>query len=196
VKRCRLSRLPKLSLAAAWVLAACGAKQDRSAIAPSAEPAAGGSSQLRVYSASQPQRNPGAELGKGDAPSLVQAVSDCDVTVCIGSAPEGLIEALRSRAAQARSCYERSLRETPELSGRMLLNLRIAHDGASCPFGIAQNELAESTTLVPCLRELLEVRYPRPTGGCVELNLPLKFVPEYIEVDAGAAGAEPPSGRR
>jgi hypothetical protein len=161
------------------------------------EPAANSSSQVKIYSAAQPQRGPSApELGKGDAPSLVQPVNDCDASVCVGSASAGLIEAVRGRAAEARSCYEKSLSKTPMLAGRMLLNLRIAHDGASCPFGVAQNELSESSTLVPCLRAVLETHYPRPTGGCVELNLPLKFVPEYIDADAGPRAATLAAGER
>lgn len=188
-----------LALAAILALAACAAKKEPAAVAPPPEPAADGSSQVRVYSASRPERNPAPELGKGDAPSLVQAVNDCDATVCIGNPSEALIEAVRTRAAQARTCYEKSLSKTPTLAGRMLLNLRISHDGSSCPFGIAQNELAESPTLVPCLRQVLEAQYPRPAGGCVELNLPLRFVPEYIDSDAGAPGASgtvPPAAKR
>jgi hypothetical protein len=124
----------------------------------------------------------------------VQAVNDCDAKVCAGSPSDALIEAVRSRATQARACYEKSLTKTPTLAGRVLLNLRIAHDGASCPFSVAQNDLSESTALVPCLRELLERRYPRPTGGCVELNLPLRFVPEYVDSDAGPPGAASTEG--
>jgi hypothetical protein len=153
--------------------------------------------QVKIYSASQPQRGPVApELGKGDAPNLVQPINDCDASVCVGSASKGLIDAVRGRAAEARSCYEKSLSKTPTLAGRMLLNLRIALDGSSCPFGVAQNELSESSTLVPCLRAVLETHYPRPTGGCVELNLPLKFVPEYIDTDAGTRAATPAAGER
>ena len=186
-----------LAITTALVVASCAAKKDRTSPAAPNEPAADGSSQVKIYSASQPQRGPSApELGKGDAPSLVQPVNDCDANVCVGSASTGLIEAVRGRAAEARSCYEKSLSKTPTLAGRMLLNLRIAHDGVSCPFGVAQNELSESSTLVPCLRAVLDTHYPRPTGGCVELNLPLKFVPEYIDADAGTRAATPEAGGR
>jgi len=179
-----------VTIAVPLAVASCAAKKDRAATAAPAEPTADDSAQVKIFSAAQPQRGRSVpELGKGDAPSLVQPVNDCDATVCIGSASATLIEAVRNRAAEARSCYEKSLSKTPTLGGRMLLNLRIARDGASCPFGVSQNELSESSTLMPCLRAVLETHYPRPTGGCVELNLPLKFVPEYIEADAGAPGA-------
>lgn len=178
-----------MAITTTLVIASCAAKKDQTPPAAPNEPAPDGSSQVRIFSASQPQRGPGVpELGKGDAPSLVQPVNDCGANVCVGSASAALIEAVRSRAAEARSCYEKSLSKTPTLGGRMLLNLRIAHDGASCPFGVAQNELSEASALVPCLRAVLETQYPRPTGGCVELNLPLKFVPEYIDADAGSPG--------
>lgn len=186
-----------LAITTAFVVVSCAAKKDRTLPVAPYEPAADSSSQVKIYSASQPQRGPVApELGKGDALSLVQVVNDCEANVCVGSASAGLIEAIRGRAAEARSCYEKSLSKTPTLAGRMLLNLRIAHDGASCRFEVALNELSESSTLVPCLRAVLETHYPRPAGGCVELNLPLKFVPEYIEADAGARAATPEAGAR
>jgi len=186
-----------IAITAALVIASCAAKKDQASPAAPREPSPDASSQVKIYLASQPQRGTGVpESGKGDAQSLVQVVNDCDATVCAGNASTALIEAVRNRAAEARSCYEKSLSKTPMLAGRMLLNLRIAHDGASCPFGVAQNELSESSILVPCLRAVLETHYPRPTGGCVELNLPLKFVPEYIDADAGVAGTPPAGGAR
>ena len=183
---------PILALAAVSAFASCAAKKDHAPAAVPPEPAPDGSAQVKIYSASQPQRNPVQELGKGDAPSLVQAVDDCDVRVCVGSPSDALIEAIRTRAAQARACYERSLSKTPTLGGRVLLNLRISHDGSSCPFGIAQNELAESTTLVTCLRELLETRYPPPAGGCVELfehGAKRRAVGGEYKAGGGAGGA-------
>jgi hypothetical protein len=180
-------RIRTLTFVACLAVASCAAKKDHPSAAAPAEPSADPSSRVNRYTAERPDRNQGPELGKGDAPSLVQPVNDCDLSLCTGGASEALIEAVRSRAAQARSCYEKSLSKTPTLGGRMLLNLRVAHDGSSCPFGIAQNELADSPTLVPCLRALLQTQYPKPVNGCVELNLPLRFVPEYV--DAGATGS-------
>ena len=129
-----------LAITTALLVANCAAKKDRTSPVAPHEPAADSSLQVKIYSASQPQRGPVApELGKGDAPNLVQPINDCDASVCVGSASKGLIDAVRGRAAEARSCYEKSLSKTPTLAGRMLLNLRIALDGSSCPFGVAQN---------------------------------------------------------
>jgi len=176
-----------ICVALACIVLSCAGAKDRATTAVP-EPSADPSSRVTVQSAAKPNRGtPAPELGKGDAPSLVQPVSDCDVAVCAGNASDALIDAIRSRASQARSCYEAALKQTPTSAGRLMLNLRIAHDGASCPLRAAQNELSEATTLLPCLRSLLEIQYPKPRGGCVELNLPLKFVPEYVEVDAGGA---------
>ena len=185
----RSIHLPSMGLAMVCVVLSCAGAKDRAPAAAAPEASADPSSRVTIQSAAKPNRAaPGPELGQGDAPSLNQPFNDCDATVCAGTAPETLIDAVRGRATQARACYEAALKQTPTAAGRLIVNLRIAHDGACCPLRVAQNDLSEATTLLPCLRSLfLERQYPKPKGGCVELNLPLKFVPEYIDVDAGAA---------
>jgi hypothetical protein len=139
-----------------------------------------------MFSSSRPNRNAsGQDLGRGVAETLFTRVNDCDAELCAGETTPQLVDGVRARAAEARSCYEETLKATPTLAGRVVLSLRISHDGQACPMRIAQNELAASTTLVPCLRALLERSFPKPKGGCVDIRLPLKFVPEYVEADAG-----------
>jgi hypothetical protein len=181
--------LAPIGVVLVWVVLSCAGARDRATPA-TPEPSADPSSRVTMQSAAKPNRGtPAPEPGKGDAPSLVQPVNDCDIAVCAGNASDALIDAIRSRASQARGCYEAALKQTPTSAGRLMLNLRIAYDGTSCPLRAAQNELPEATTLLPCLRSLLEIQYPKPRNGCVELNLPLKFVPEYIEADAGTTQA-------
>ena len=187
ISLCALHLQP-VNLALACLVLSCAGAKDRPSTLAAPEPSADPASRVTIQSAAKPNRGtPAPEPGKGDAPSLVQAVNDCDIAVCAGNASSALIDAIRSHASQARACYEAALKQTPTVAGRLMLNLRISHDGASCPLRVAQNELSEAATLLPCLRSLLEIQYPKPQGGCVELNLPLKFVPEYIEADAGTA---------
>ena len=151
--------------------------------------AADPSAQVTLHSTSQPNRNgSGQDLGRGVANKLLTEVSDCELTECTGNPTQQLIKSVQGRAAQARSCYEEALKAIPTLAGRLIVNFRVTHGGQLCPIKIVQNELATSRTLVPCLRSLMERSYPRPEGGCVDFNLPLKFVPEYFEADAGTAG--------
>jgi hypothetical protein len=157
------------------------------------EPAADPSAHVTVHSASDPNRNgSNDDLGRAGTNKMLVEVNDCDLNDCTVDPSPQLIVSVRTRAAEARSCYEQALKSTPTLAGRIVVSFRVTHEGAACPIKILQNELATSSTLVPCIRALLERSYPKPKGGCVDFNLPLKFVPEYIEGDAGAEGSVKP----
>ena len=164
---------------------ACAGTKDKANTSPTYEPPSDPSAKVSVQSAATPNRNESSsDPGQGRGWDLMSKVEDCDVAVCPGSAPDALIEAIRSHAAEARACYETALKQTPTLSGRMSLQLRIRHDGTSCQVRVLQNELSDNKTLMPCVRGVLEVNYPKPQSGCVELVLPLRFVPEFV--DAGS----------
>lgn len=176
-----------------WVLAllaatafACAGHKDRALAQNAPEPSADPNQSVTVRSASEPQRGGAAESGKGDALRMLQPTNDCDQTVCSGDASDALVAAIRERAAEARGCYESALKETTTLAGRVVIALRVAHDGRGCPLRFEHSDISDSKALVACLRTLLESSYPKPPKGCVDFELPLKFVPEYIEPDAGA----------
>lgn len=165
---------------------ACAGNRDRALAQNAPEPGADPHQRVTVRSASEPQRSALAESGKGDTLRLLQPTNDCDQTVCSGDASDALVAAIRERAAEARGCYESALKETTTLAGRVVIALRVAHDGRGCPLHFEHSEISDSKALVACLRTLLESNYPKPPKGCVDFELPLKFVPEYIESDAGA----------
>jgi hypothetical protein len=153
------------------------------------DPAADPSASVTVQSASKPNRNTNSgNPGQDVAKELLAPMSDCELAMCTGNAAAPLVESIRTRAADARSCYEDALKAAPTLKGRVLVEIRVTRQGKACPIKLVQNDLASSTTLVPCLRALMEQTYPRPVAGCVDLSLPLKFVPEFIEADAGPGG--------
>lgn len=139
-----------------------------------------------VQSASKPNRNTNSgNPGQDVAKELLAPMSDCELAMCTGNAAAPLVESIRTRAANARSCYEDALKAAPTLKGRVLVEIRVTREGKACPIKLVQNDLASSTTLAPCLRALMEQTYPRPDDGCVDLSLPLRFVPEFVEADAG-----------
>jgi hypothetical protein len=125
------------------------------------------------------------DLGHSIAATSGSQVNDCAAPDCTGNTTPALIQAISTRAGEARACYEQALKQEPTLGGRVTISWRVTRDGQSCPIQVLQNELADASTLVPCLRQVLEQKYPEPQAGCVELQLPLRFVPEYIESDAG-----------
>jgi hypothetical protein len=164
----------------------CAGAEKQKPHATTPDPAADPSSHVTMHSASDPNRNGSNEdLGRAGTNKLLVEVNDCDLTDCTVEPSPQLVDSVRTRAAEARSCYEEALKSTATLAGRIVVSFRVTHEGAACPIKFLQNELASSNTLEPCIRTLLERSYPKPKGGCVDFNLPLKFVPEYIEPDAG-----------
>jgi hypothetical protein len=163
-------------------------KQKPRATAP--DPAADPSARVTVHSASDPNRNGSKDdLGRAGTNKLLVPVNDCDLTDCTVEPSPQLIDSVRARAAEARSCYEEALKATPTLAGRIVVSFRVTHEGRACPIKFTQNELGAASALEPCIRGVLECSYPKPKGGCVDFNLPLKFVPEYFEADAGTASS-------
>ncbi len=166
---------------------------ERTNKASTPEPAADPSSHVTVHSASDPNRNGSTDdLGRAGTNKLLVPVNDCDLTDCTVDPSPQLIDSVRTRAAEARACYEEALKAMPTLAGRIVASFRVTHEGQACPIRFIQNDLGASGTLEQCIRALLERSYPKPKGGCVDFNLPLKFVPEYIEADAGTTGGTKP----
>lgn len=98
--------------------------------------------------------------------------------VCKGSAPGALQSALRSRAGAARRCYERALRQNEMLEGRMTVGVRIGSDGRVCSAHVVSNTLGDPT-VASCVAGLMRSgSLPAPSGGCVDVQVPMSFVPQ------------------
>lgn len=174
---------------------ACGGAGKGAQTQPAAgEPSADPSTKVTLQSASHPNRSSSLpNLGHDGAEKFLKPIDDCELPQCIGSETQELLATIRAQATEAHGCYETAFKETPNIAGRLVLMMRVTHEGRSCPMQVIQNELAQSKTLVPCVRKLLERAYPRPREGCVDLQLPLRFVPEFIDADAGTTA--PASGK-
>ena len=168
------------------VIVGCGApaKPVQTHAAPeSADP----STKVTLKSAADPNRNSSSlDLGHDGAEPLNKPINDCELPQCTGDATAALVDAIRARAAKARTCYEQALRATPKVAGRLVVEMRVTHEGKGCPMHVITNELADSATLLPCVQAVMEQNsYPKASQGCVDLQLPLRFVPQFIEADAG-----------
>jgi hypothetical protein len=96
-----------------------------------------------------------------------------------------LFEALVRRQAATKPCYNQRLLDDPQLSGRVTVGLRIGPDGRVCSADITRNELGDSGVAECVVDVLQESGYPPPDGGCVEVNVPLRFLPRSLLSDAG-----------
>lgn len=94
---------------------------------------------------------------------------------CKGNATPALQSALASRGAMARSCYNTALRNNPNLKGRMTMSVRISPNGSVCSASVADNSLGDQAVASCAAAKFRAGTFPPPTGGCVNVNVPLNF---------------------
>jgi len=96
---------------------------------------------------------------------------------CTGTATAALQSALRAKGGQARGCYERALRLNNTLTGRVMVAATIGPQGQVCSANITQNTLGDPT-VASCISQMFRSgKFPPPKGGCVNVQVPLNFVP-------------------
>jgi hypothetical protein len=140
-----------------------------------------GKGEVKIGSTSDPNRSLAAE----PAP-------DCQRLDCEGSLPQAGVDALRSRALLTRRCYEMALRKNPKLLGRVTVALRLDRMGQPCRASIVQTELGKNPELYACLLEVMNQPMEPLPSGCVDVHVPLSFVPskEETQTDAGVGAEE------
>jgi hypothetical protein len=119
-----------------------------------------------------------SDLGPVDAGAT--APSDA----CAGKAPPDLVSVVSRRAADAKRCYERALKDDPRLTGRLVVAIRIREDGSVAGVELTEDEIGNAT-----LRDCVQETFSRaiavhPEGGCIQVVVPLRFVPKQT-ADAG-----------
>lgn len=97
---------------------------------------------------------------------------------CQGEATSALRAQLGAKAGQVRGCYERALRNNPQLQGRLRVSVRVAPNGQVCSARVAQNELGDAGVATCVLQIFRASSFAPPQGGCVDAEVPLKFEPK------------------
>lgn len=97
---------------------------------------------------------------------------------CSGSATGALQSAVGSRTGAARGCYERALRQSSTLEGRLVARVRVDQGGNVCAASIGDDSL-HSGEVSSCVLNLFRgQKFPPPSGGCVDINVPFNFHPK------------------
>lgn len=109
---------------------------------------------------------------------VVQASNNqCDAKKCGGVSSSELENALQFRVKQAHRCYDNALAQDPTLRGKVTVSVRIGANGQVCNAGIASNEMS-SQQVAQCVSGYFRgANFPSPKGGCVDVNIPINFVP-------------------
>lgn len=109
-------------------------------------------------------------------PAESRGPSGCN-GACTGSADSGLRDALRVRGASAKGCYNKALRSNPTLQGKMTVAIRVSPTGTACSASVASDSLGDASVSSCILQQFRAGSYPKPKGGCVDVQVPLNFVP-------------------
>lgn len=97
-----------------------------------------------------------------------------------GTLPKAVIdEKLKAAAPAVQACYERALKEKPELRGNLVVNFVVGPDGKVAHAEAAEGDdaLSDAATVGCILAEIRKLVFPEPKGGRVFINYPLKLEP-------------------
>jgi TonB family protein len=97
---------------------------------------------------------------------------------CQGEATSTLRAQLGAKAAMARGCYERALRNNSQLQGRVRVSVRVSPNGLVCSARVTQNELGDAGVTGCVLQIFRSSSFAPPKGGCVDVEVPLRFEPK------------------
>jgi hypothetical protein len=95
---------------------------------------------------------------------------------CNGRADGQLKAALAQVGASARSCYNNALRTNSTLSGKLTVSLRVAPNGSACSARTSVDTLHEASVTSCILQKFRSAKYPKPSGGCVDGEVPINLV--------------------
>jgi outer membrane biosynthesis protein TonB len=124
-----------------------------------------------------PPEEPSAAAAES-APARRATVATASCGKCSGTINAALTSAMSARAGSARPCYERALRVNSALQGKLTVSVKVDPQGNVCGASIAQDAI-HSPEVSNCVTGMFRsARFPAPSGGsCVELQIPLSFVP-------------------
>jgi hypothetical protein len=119
-----------------------------------------------------------ASVDAGKKTTVIFTGNQCDVKKCGGSTNSEVETALSFRAKQAHRCYDNALSQDPTLRGKVSIAVRIGSNGQACSAGVASNEMSSAPGVANCVAGYFRGQaFPSPKGGCVDVNIPINFVP-------------------
>lgn len=97
---------------------------------------------------------------------------------CSGKASSELQGALQVRGAQARRCYNQALAQDSSLKGHVQIAVRVGPSGNVCSANVTSNDMG-TPSVGNCAANIFRTAaLPAPQGGCVDVAVPLSFVPQ------------------
>ncbi len=81
----------------------------------------------------------------------------------------------KTNQSNLQKCYERALKRDPALQGQVVLTVRIGRSGKPTLVKARSQAINDSAALNCMEREANTWKFPRPEGGTVMLNKPIRF---------------------
>jgi hypothetical protein len=105
--------------------------------------------------------------------------ASCDGT-CGGKPTGDLESALAFRAKTAHKCYDEALAQDSTLKGSVKIAVRVAANGNLCSANVAGNDLS-NPMVANCIANRFRQagHFPAPTGGCIDVNVPISLMPPH-----------------
>ena len=91
--------------------------------------------------------------------------------------PEIIQRIVRQNFGRFRACYENSLRNSPNLAGRVTVRFVIGRDGAVSNVGNGGSDLPDGGVVSCVVRAFYGLSFPQPEGGIVTVTYPIVFAP-------------------
>ncbi|OGQ23905.1 MAG: hypothetical protein A2138_10850, partial [Deltaproteobacteria bacterium RBG_16_71_12] len=140
--------------------------------------AAGGLSTSGINSLIRKDGQAGALGGKGDRAVAGRVTTLTRQTQTKGQgelSKEEIMKVINQHIGEIQFCYEKQLRTTPGLSGRVVLEWTVNTHGRVTVVKVAQSSLA-STDATNCMTSKLKSwKFPNPRGGAVTIVFPFVF---------------------
>lgn len=120
---------------------------------------------------------------KDDAPAKKRLVASAPgaggcAAVCKGDAPAGLRSELGGAASSVRGCYERALRQNAMLQGKLVVSVKVGPQGSTCSAALTSDTLGDPGVSTCVLQQFRTRKFSAPVGGCVDVNVPISFMPK------------------
>lgn len=117
-------------------------------------------------------------VAKPNAPSTPSRPKSTDEPETGTLAASELNKIFDMHAAAMKTCYERALKRSPGLMGKVRLEVTIATNG-SVRRAAAHGTSLRDDTVTSCMeRHALTMKFPEPSGGAVRVNKTFSFTPD------------------
>ncbi|AKU96019.1 hypothetical protein AKJ09_02683 [Labilithrix luteola] len=124
-----------------------------------------------------PVEDAGQDAGK-KVGTTAPANTGCEVKTCTGQSYAELDSALMYRVKQSRRrCYDPALAQDSTLRGKATVSVRIGTNGQVCNAGVVSSDLGNPAVASCVANSFRGSSLPAPKGGCVDVNIPVNFVP-------------------